>query len=286
MSKKQPPTLLQEVKALLSFFDKALIIAVFIYDIFAIAQHIETSIPENDYLENWWLIILAVLLTFLIIFHIGYKYFKQRTQEGRQFSLNKEKICVRNAHLADLRKIVELDIQELGPKEYISEKVFRKWFEKNEQVFRVAECNGEVVGYHSILPLKKETLKKFIDGKVREKSFKKRDILSTGYFYRLSELYVFSVVIDHKMKFRCTKILFNDIVNRLTEIRDRGQKLTTIYATAASRDGKKLLDKLDFTPISEDSKKRKDKHPLYVRNIDPDINLRNILRQAWKRLEW
>jgi hypothetical protein len=227
---------------------------------------------------------LALFLGFLVLLGLSYRIWNLRLFYKIQFPVQGSEVRVRaqDCDLDDLKQVVALDRNQLGWKEVISVRVFRKWLEKNPRVFRVFKDNGKIIAYYSILPLKKETLEKFVEGKIREKSFDKDDILDKSYFSRVNSLYLFSIVIDRSAPFTVLKIVIRDLVKFLQEIRSKNGKLKTIYVTGATEQGKKLLQYFGFQSRGKDYKRRKDKHELFYRKIPSSENLMKSLDVKWR----
>ena len=164
----------------------------------------------------------------------------------------------------EIAALVELDRRHFHPVDLVDEEVLRSWQCKNDAIFTVIRSDHQVLGYYSLLPLELETLGRIIDGSLREKDIRPKDILSKSQAKYCEALYFFSVATRHRYS-RATLLLFQHLQRHLEMLVSRG-RLNIVYAIAATPEGERLLKKLGFQKI-KDSSERPDRRPLYSRNL-------------------
>lgn len=168
------------------------------------------------------------------------------------------------ATLNDIGAIVEIDRRYFRRADIVDEEVFRTWQRRNNSVFTVIRTDKEVAGYYALLPLKSKALQSIIDGTLREKDIKPRDILDKKQVRRIQAIYFYSVAMTHRYS-KATWLLLQHLECYLETLVTEGC-LSVIYAVAATGEGEKLLRKLGFQKL-KDGNQRPGKHPLYSRNL-------------------
>jgi len=250
-----------------------------IWTLYKLGRSLAGKVPINQY--KWQVVAASGLIVLIIALSIRrYLYRMQRENLQMPDVCSITELEFRDAALSDLAAIVRLDRVLLGQKEVIPEKTFREWLQKNPSVFRLAVCDGDIVGYYSILPLKSDTLDKFIRGKIRERSFRANDIHTVGNMRKLKSLYIFTVIMVPNMGPIAGYRLLEDIARQLDSCRDNGGTVTDLYATAATRRGEEVLKKLRFRPIGDRPQKRKDRHQLYMKRIEPGLGFQSVLSRV------
>jgi hypothetical protein len=165
----------------------------------------------------------------------------------------------------DLAKIVAMDHVVFNEYDWISEEIFESWIARNRRVFRVLKLGPDkVAGYYSLLPLKKPILQKFINGDLHEKRIQPDDLYAEAESAQFVSLYFFSLVMDQDHRL-LTKTMLEDAFREIEEYRVKNG-VQMLYATSATPEGKRLLERLGFKQIS-DSGKREDHHSLHVLSL-------------------
>ena len=139
---------------------------------------------------------------------------------------------------------------------------------------------SELVGYFSILPLRRETMKAFVAGEIRESDFSGRNILSISATKDVDDIYFFSIVMSSRYP-KLTLTLIQRAAHEVEAIRKHGA-LRRIYASAASCPGRRLLQRLKFRCV-QDGETRADHHSLYVKRLDRVCDLREYLQKQQER---
>jgi hypothetical protein len=140
-----------------------------------------------------------------------------------------------------------------------------EWHRTNPYTYWVVKKNGrEPVGYTILLPLRPNTLKHVEDGDLLERNILGDNIFTPAERDSISSIYIASLVVMNERNNCVPKAVAQfmmsceEVLEKLCHI----ERLQTIYATAASRGGKRLLERFDFMKI-RDGSQRKDHHDLY-----------------------
>lgn len=165
-------------------------------------------------------------------------------------------------------------------------KIYEQWLKKNKYILVcLTGPSGEIQGYFDLLPLKRNFMKEFSDGKKTEKDIRCDDILDyrKARDYQELNLYLAGLAVKNPEGYygkRNACILIWGIIkyieffypqkHRQTKRTKQQTKTTKLFALAASREGKELLERFEFQLISQGAKRR-DNHDLYVLNISTDL---------------
>jgi hypothetical protein len=143
--------------------------------------------------------------------------------------------------------------------------VLLAWYDRNPNGFYVVkDSSGANVGNIDILPIKQKTLEDLLIGKICEFEIRGDSLYSPQERGLVKFLYVENIMFSSlpavsKMIAVCTLFLqLPQIVENLCE----PNNLEKIYCIAATKAGKKLVERLSFT-ISQKGSNRKDGHDLY-----------------------
>ena len=201
------------------------------------------------------ILVIAIILMVIVIWVISIRYYKF------QILSTEDEIGVFRSPLeCDFDQIYQLDKSVFTQADLIPKDIFLQWFSVNKNTFNILCIDEKIIGYYSILPLKPNVLRKFLKGNICEIDFISKDILSEQEAQYSKEIYFFSTVVDRGYRqrgFQLLKRLVDELKTKTTY--PQAQK---VYATAATSDGRRLLQKLGFVKIA-DSAGRKDRHDLY-----------------------
>ena len=176
-----------------------------------------------------------------------------------------EQVSIREARKRDISSIVSLDKRVFSPQDVIAPAIFTSWIEKNARVLTCMFLGDRLVGYYAVLPLVPEAMHAFVAGRLREHDIKPRDICGPRRMWRDCEtLYFFSIVV-HKRHPKLLLALLSHTTETLNRFQERGLK--KLYASAATDDGRALLQRLGFEQV-QDAEDRADRHDLYCKRID------------------
>lgn len=207
----------------------------------------------------------------------------QTSEKMQQFDLGTfEDYEIKYIDETDISWIYELDKLAFPEEDIVEKSVFENWFKKNKLIFTGLYRQNVLLGYYSMLPLTQDTLNKFITGTLREKDIRSDDILDEKAMFKSSKMYFFSIVMNRKFP-RLTKELIFNAVETILDYKSKG-KLEKIYATAASEEGEKLLIRFGFKR-NNDGLERLDKHPLYIMDLNSDLNIMKIYRTDFRRFD-
>jgi uncharacterized membrane protein len=140
------------------------------------------------------------------------------------------------------------------------------WHGKNPFIHVILKNpHGEVCGYFEVLPLKKDFMASFINGKVEENQITSEEILSTSHARKTARLYISGVAVKDRNssegKNNGAALLWAGI--NFLERYYGDSKVKQIYALAWTKEGKKLLEKFDFE-IASHAASRSDGVHFYV----------------------
>lgn len=206
------------------------------------------------------LLIVATAIIALVVSSIARRYYRYQIMSAKE-------------DIGDFRHPIEYDFDEIylldktvfRQAELIPKEIFMLWYRANKNTFTVL-CLGErVIGYYSILPLQQNTLNSFLKGKISESEFTKEDIMNVQEAQNTKEVYFFSIVISKEYRQRGYQLL----QHTMDELKTKASypKLEKIYATAATSDGRRILQRRGFMKIA-DADTRKDHHDLYEYSFD------------------
>jgi hypothetical protein len=173
----------------------------------------------------------------------------------------------RYARLYDIDEIVKLDESVFDKHEIIDRNKFFEWHNKNPKIFTCLVDDNKVAGYFSILPLKKESLDKFLAGEVCEKSFTSNDILQyKDAIGHCRDFYFFSIAINSNGRKLFLRYFLNEIAKEL----QANNNSRNLYVTAAKNEGRALIERFNFRLVQKGAC-RADGHDLYVKEVDDFI---------------
>ncbi len=204
--------------------------------------------------------------------------------------LTKELIKQKNKYKFELHKLLQkneiLKLQDLGRKyfktqDHLPTDLLESWYKKDSNYFRkIVDKNGDIVGFFIILFIKPNHLINFATGKLIEKEIDESKVFAANELNGKQENHLYiSVVVGeggHIVKNTCVLLC---LARYLDEIR-KYRKVTKLYATAATDDGKNLMQEhLEFN-LCIGGDQRKDKEDfleLDLKNISNEESLFELL---------
>jgi hypothetical protein len=135
------------------------------------------------------------------------------------------------------------------------EKTYRRWMAKNSQVFFVLRNSAnKVVGFAALLPMKKETMDRFVRGEIGMADIPSDDVES---FEAGKPLHVYIVALCIDPAYKATTkeeygaMMVRGLFAHLLELAQRGVEIETITARNEKDkpDGKRLLQKLGMPQL-------------------------------------
>jgi len=162
----------------------------------------------------------------------------------------------------DFEQICQLDIGAFPPKDIVPIETVRNCYRKNPKAFTVLCVGEKILGYYSVTPLDETILKRFVNGEINESDFKPEHILDENGAKCIKEILFCSMVATKESKY--SQVGHQLLTHAITRFQDKRDYplLQTIYATAATEDGRKILERLRFLKIAN-GKNRKDGNDLY-----------------------
>ena len=147
----------------------------------------------------------------------------------------------------------------------ISDELVEQWRLKNPNMFAcVLDERGTIDAAFGIMPLTKSFMDQFIVGKVVENQIGAEDIHGPDKSKNVARLYISGVVVrdakTQKGHMRAALLMWATIQYLVKLYGTRRRR--TLYALAATREGERLLKRLNFTIISP-AGQRSDEHNLY-----------------------
>ena len=219
------------------------------------------------------ILVIASLLGGITILWFIYKKFMVRKENRNHPCLSSlDSIAFRYARPDDIDGIVRLDESVFEEHEIIDRNHFFEWYKKNPKIFTCLAEGNKVVGYFSILPLKKETLNKFLIGEICEKSFTSKDILRHDEAVEnCNAISFFSIAIALNYRRLFLRFFLKEIAREL----QNNDGSIKVYVTAAKKEGKALIERFKFRLVQR-AECRVDSHDLYVKEVH------NIIKEANK----
>jgi hypothetical protein len=149
---------------------------------------------------------------------------------------------------------------------------FRKikaWQQKNPYVLSLYyDSNNKVMGYFDVLPLYADFEQKLRDGGLTEQAIDYDSLKSPEEMYHSDIIYIGGIAVldmDNKCRSFHAGLLLHALISYLKTFYSF-EKTTTISATAATKCGEDLLNKLGFSLYKEGSF-RSDGHNYYVKEV-------------------
>ncbi|GAB4009236.1 hypothetical protein GCM10028808_17200 [Spirosoma migulaei] len=210
-----------------------------------------------------------------------YLYAFRKTREAyiNNRDTNKESVFqdiydIRLAQYDDIRKIYNIACTIYGGLDVMPYKTLISWYEKNPCSFYVIiDEDNEVVGNINILPLKEETLKSFLEGRLLERDITEEGIWGTAEKEYINYLYIESVVnLGGK---EATKELLKKIPTIITNFGCSHDSIKKLYCMSVSRQGQRLIKRLGFKEIVS-VKLRRDGHTIF------EAELMDVLHNVYK----
>ena len=141
--------------------------------------------------------------------------------------------------------------------------VLKAWFEANPGGFFVLlGVNGTRAGHVEVLPLRPGVLRKLVNGQITETQVSAKDIYPPDERSAISTLYISSMAICMPGRGRTEALRYV-----ISHLRDVGESLCPVgqvrlvYAIAATRRGRQLMDQLGFH-VAVPGTKRQDGHDM------------------------
>jgi hypothetical protein len=164
---------------------------------------------------------------------------------------------------------------ETGKKVYtgidvIPRELMFEWYKANPNgFFIVKDRHGHRCGNIDILPLRPDTLKRFLNGDIIEQDIRGDCLFHPNEAEQISDLYVESVVAVNSC-YKGNPYAAQRIILSVPEMLSRlcpHENIAKIYAIGGSRNGIRLMQHLGFDMISAGGG-RKDKHKVFVATIE------------------
>lgn len=213
--------------------------------------------------------VLAYVAVLLVAFAVYSAYSAGRAWGQFAHQLASE-YSFRFALPKDIKAVYNIDAHSFTSRDLISENAFALWRKKNRRAFLCLFYKSHVVGYCSVLGLTEDALQRFVSGTQKESDFAPADLLSASQLNDASSVYLFSLAITPRHRGELNDMLWR-VVLELDAMRRHG-RLRRVYASAATREGARLLRRFGFSCIQR-ACERADAHDLYVRKLDPRRSL-------------
>ncbi len=175
------------------------------------------------------------------------------------------KFEIRQATEADIEWIAELEENIYSGIDAIPHAVLKEWHQTNPNCFFIIrEKDGTKIGHIDILPLRQEILNQFIAGEIIERNIRGNSIFKQEEREKINHLYIESLAIPYVTDLARSCALKDVLLSfdKLIETICDPNPSTIIYAMPASKEGRQIIEKLNFSLIVE-GKKRKDGHCMY-----------------------
>jgi len=170
-----------------------------------------------------------------------------------------------NSHLKAANKLAH---EHYGPESFSLQTVIDLNSKNKFLASFISDPTGKFMGYFDMLPLADEFAAKFISGESKETDITPNDILDVENMQSASVLYFSGISVKHLdtvLGSRFAAYLVYAAVNYL-DLFYRTQKIKNVYALAATPNGKRLLERLEFK-VYVDEGSRKDEMDLYHRTF-------------------
>lgn len=173
------------------------------------------------------------------------------------------------ATLEEIDWIARLEEKVYTNADAVPKSVLTEWYEANPNGFSVIRmCSGQKIGHIDLLPIKPNTLQRFIAGQIVERDIRGDSLYGPDDRGLITNLYVESIILLPPRGFTnapailCVLSSFAKLVERVCDT----DRLVNIYAIAASKSGERLMKRLGFDSISP-AEARLDRHELYSANF-------------------
>jgi ribosomal protein S18 acetylase RimI-like enzyme len=174
----------------------------------------------------------------------------------------------RQASFEDVASIVDIDertfniaLPEPEPREpepresymrWLGE-IYLRWMSRNPEAFHVLRNeNGKVVGFSILLPMKKDTMDRFVRDEIKMSDIPSEDIdlFEPG---KVLHVYVIAICIDPSFRVAikqqyAAKLLLN-LFGMMMDFAERGVEIETITARSYKPDGQKLMQRMGMPQL-------------------------------------
>ncbi len=155
------------------------------------------------------------------------------------------------ATAADMPTIVDIDKRTF--QESLSEETYLRWMQKNPETFFVLrDAGSKVVGFACLLPMKKETMQRFVRDEIEldDISPEEIDLFEPG---KPLHLYIIALCIDPAFKQTAKHTYGASLVRGtfafLLDLARRGVEIETITARTFTPDGIRLMRKMGIPQL-------------------------------------
>ncbi|HOX25598.1 MAG TPA: hypothetical protein PLL30_11495 [Candidatus Krumholzibacteria bacterium] len=161
--------------------------------------------------------------------------------------------------------IADLQASVYSSADAVPESVLREWYGVNPSGFFIVRSpGGNPVGHLDVLPIRPQTLERFLDGDIVEREIRGDSLFPPADRHQIKHLYIESVILCPNRS--CSKgaamlAVLSSSVKILEHIAEL-KSVESIYAIAATVPGKRLLKRLGFE-LYRPAEKRRDGHDLF-----------------------
>jgi hypothetical protein len=183
------------------------------------------------------------------------------------------------ATLADIYEEYELATLMLNGSAAYGVPTYAAWLDKNPDTNFIIRDQGRLVAFMLVLPVKQRTIKRWINGEIREWEIGAEDVLP--YIPRSSvECIIMSMAttadVDTQKRREYGLRLIRGYMNFLHELAGRGVTITRFYAISATAEGSAILKQASFEERGQIGKRA-------VFELDPTTSLTRMA-QAYRAI--
>lgn len=149
---------------------------------------------------------------------------------------------IRFATKRDFDRLIELDASEYTTDWLVTNEFATVAWERNQEIYRVLECNGEIQGFIAFFPLEKSTFEALLAHELDEN--KLCDYIMP---YKKGEtvyIYLANIIVNqsHMYRKRFAKLIIQEIKNEINRVQALDCNVGEIGAIAITDAGVRVLD--------------------------------------------
>ena len=167
----------------------------------------------------------------------------------------------------DLDWIFRLELDAYSAPHAVARQTLEGWYARNPDGFSILTMKGRKIGHITIVPLRPEIVKSFVQGTILEQDIRENSLYTPDEKHLIRNLYIESIIIDSpqghsSLPIKSLTCLARDFVPLVTRVCDP-TNLENFYALAASRRGERFMRGLGFDQVKS-RQERADRRALYV----------------------
>lgn len=219
--------------------------------------------PDKKY---YGVVVFTIFMIGSLVFLIVERKKRSKQLPSKQdFQHVATQVSIKAASPDDIPWIAQVEAELFSGRDAIPKDILEEWYEGNPMGFFVIKNqDGKNVGNITVLPIREDTLERFVNGTLDEQQIRRDSLYHPNETDSIKNIYIESAIIH--LVGHCKAAAFYTSLSyfaSLAEEVDFIKKIEKVYAIAASEHGEEIMKHLGFK-LKQKGKERKDKHDLFV----------------------